>query len=909
MQRDGERGGRVARGMPESLEARIGPFLSRWVGAVASHPWPVLTAFALATVASLLLAADRLAVRGDTESLFAADLPFRQAERRYQEAFPMFYENLLVLVDAPTPERAAEAASRLAEALRAEPGTFHRAFVPGGGDFFEEHAFLYLSTDELEDLADRLADAQPYLSELSRDGSLSNFVSLMARGVRAVREGDVPAERLATSLAGLDAALRAEEAGEPYHLSWAEVLAARPIDADARSRFLLVQPVLDYGDIQPAKRAIVRIREVAAELGLEPGSGYRVRITGDAALSYDEMEVLRLQAGLAGLASFALVAAILFLALRSARLILATLLTLLVGLVLTAGFTTLAIGHLNLISVCFAVLFIGLGVDFGIHLCIRYRELLSWGRAHAEALRETARDVGSSILLCATTTALGFLAFVPTPFVGVAELGLISGAGMFISLFCTLTLLPALLSLPPPLRVRSEAPRTRSGARLSALPLRHPRLVRSAALVLGAAAVLLLPQARFDNNPLRVRDPSSESVRALGELLERGASSPWSLNTVAPDLESAQALAARLRQLDVVGRVVTVADLIPDHQEEKLGILEDVALFVPRDPGGQGSPPRRPGARETLASLGVLARELRSLRAVDSPPELAETARSLEDSLARARQRFEASADPGPALARVEDGVLGSLPAQLRLLAAALSAGHVTLEKLPDALLERMITEDGRVRVQIFPRADLNHHAALAAFVDGVREVAPDVAGSASEIVESGRAVVRALRQALLTAVVAIALFLLVLWRSVNDTALVLVPLGLAAILTVAASVLLDIPFNFADVIVLPLLLGMGVDSGIHLVTRARSGWRGRENLLATSTARAVAYSALTTVASFGTLGFATHLGLATLGQLLALGVGFTILCNLVLLPALIALHAPRAARTPERLATRARSS
>jgi hopanoid biosynthesis associated RND transporter like protein HpnN len=894
--------------MSEPLEARIGPFLSRWVGAVAGHAWLVVAAFGVATVASLLLAADRLAIRGDTESLFAADLPFRQAERRYQEAFPMFYENLFVLVDAPTPERAAEATSRLSEALSAEPETFRRAFVPGGGTFFEEHAFLYLSTAELEDLADRLAEAQPYLAELSRDGSLRGFVSLMARGVRAARDGDVPAGRLTTSLGGLDAALRAEAAGEPYDLSWAEVLAARPIDAGARSRFLLVQPTLDYSDIQPARRAILRIREVAAELGLEPGSGYRVRVTGDAALSYDEMEVLRLQAGLAGLASFALVAAILFFALRSARLILATLLTLLVGLVLTAGFTTLAIGHLNLISVCFAVLFIGLGVDFGIHLCIRYRELLSWGRAHAEALSETACDVGSSILLCATTTALGFLAFVPTPFVGVAELGLISGAGMFISLFCTLTLLPALLSLPPPLRAGSGAHRPGSGARLTALPLRHPRLVRGAALALGAAAVLLLPQARFDNNPLRVRDPSSESVRALSELLERGASSPWSLNTVAPDLRSAEALSARLRQLDVVGRVVSVADLIPDHQEEKLGILEDVALFLPRAPGGQGRAPR-PGARETLASLGVLARELRSLRSADPPPELADAARSLEESLARARQRYGASADPAPALARVEASVLGSLPAQLRLLAAALSAGHVTLEKLPDALLERMITEDGRVRVQIFPRADLNHHAALAAFVDGVREVAPDVAGSASEIVESGRAVVRALRQALLTAVVAIALALLVLWRSVNDTALVLVPLGLAAILTVAASVLLDIPFNFADVIVLPLLLGMGVDSGIHLVARARAGGRQGENLLATSTARAVAYSALTTVASFGTLGFATHLGLATLGQLLSLGVGFTMLCNLVVLPALIALHAPRAARTRESLATRARSS
>jgi predicted RND superfamily exporter protein len=166
------------------------------------------------------------------------------------------------------------------------------------------------------------------------------------------------------------------------------------------------------------------------------------------------------------------------------------------------------------------------------------------------------------------------------------------------------------------------------------------------------------------------------------------------------------------------------------------------------------------------------------------------------------------------------------------------------------------------------------------------------------------------MQQALLSAVVVIAVCLMLLWRRVGDTALVLVPLGLAATLTVAAAVLLDIPFNFADVIVLPLLLGLGVDSGIHLVVRARAGWHRGENVLATSTARAVAYSALTTIASFGTLGFATHLGLAALGRLLVLGVGFTILCNLLVLPSLIALRRPRSLRArSETLATRARSS
>jgi hypothetical protein len=427
------------------------------------------------------------------------------------------------------------------------------------------------------------------------------------------------------------------------------------------------------------------------------------------------------------------------------------------------------------------------------------------------------------------------------------------------------------------------------------LPLRHPRAIRGAALVLGIGAVFLLPKARFDNNPLRVRDPSSESVRTFNELLEKGSSSPWSLNAVAPSLQSAQLLAERLEDLDVVERVVTVADFIPEDQQQKLDIIGDVAMFLAPPPGPDGRVPA-PSLAEQIAALRDLDREVSRLIASGHQSELISNAKRLQVALDRYLQTLQGSSNPIGEIEELQVSLLGSLPEQLRILNAALSAGHVTLQNLPDAILERMIAADGRVRIQIYPRDDLNDHAALAAFVETVQSITPEVAGSASEILESGRAVVRALTQAMLSAFVVIAVFLLILWRRVDDAALVLIPLMLASALTVAAAVLADIPFNFADVIVLPLMLGIGVDSGIHLVHRARVASDGGTQLLGTSTARAVAYSALTTIASFGSLGFATHLGLATLGQLLTLGVSFTIICNLIVLPALIPLRPDRPA-------------
>jgi hypothetical protein len=298
-----------------------------------------------------------------------------------------------------------------------------------------------------------------------------------------------------------------------------------------------------------------------------------------------------------------------------------------------------------------------------------------------------------------------------------------------------------------------------------------------------------------------------------------------------------------------------------------------------------------PSLAEQIAALRDLDHEVGRLIASGQQSELISNAERLQVTLGRYLQTLQGSSNPIGEIEELQVGLLGSLPEQLRILNTALSAGHVTLQNLPDAILERMIAADGRVRIQIYPRDDLNDHAALAAFVETVRSITPEVAGAASEILESGRAVVSALTQAMLSAFVVIAVFLLILWRRVDDTALVLIPLMLASALTVAAAVLADIPFNFADVIVLPLMLGIGVDSGIHLVHRARVASDGGTQLLGTSTARAVAYSALTTIASFGSLGFATHLGLATLGQLLTLGVSFTIICNLIVLPALIPLR------------------
>lgn len=890
---------------PLGHEAWLGAVIVRWVDFVGRRPGVVLLCGLALVLLAGVHAATSLSVVGETSALFSDELRYKQAERQYAETFPGQANDMWVVLDAATPEQAGLAASALAAELLEYPAAIQSVYRPGAGEFFERNAFLYLDVPELNALADELVEAQASLAELARDGSLRGLASLLSKGVRAIRDGEIAEARLLPMLDQMRSAIEAFLHGEDYQVSWSEVISSRAFDLDPRRQVLLVSPVLNASDLQPGRLAIEAIRAASRAAGLADAPLVQLRVTGDTALAYEDIEVVKSQAAVAGVVSFVLVGLILWLGLRSLRLVMATLVTLLIGLVLTAGFTSVVIGHLNMISAAFAVLFIGLGVDFAVHFCTRYREagldLVASGSpeqgsgardatvaAHAAALRMTARDIGGSLVLCALTTSIGFLAFVPTPFVGVAELGIISSGGMAIGLLCALTLLPALLSFPRPSPFRGKSAALRWEGWGVDFPARHPHRVRMLAAGLALFALIFLPQARFDNNPLNVRDPGSESVQALAELLSDPARSPWTLNAVARDASAADALAAQLRALPEVDRVVTLSDFVPAAQTEKLAIIDDVALLLgpfdgPRDPQVV---PAFDAQRDALKALEV---ELARLDEIEVSAAFRTVAGDVHALLLRLFSHFEAfPKQRARDLATLEASLMATLPEQLRLLRQALRAERVETDSLPVPLLERMRTSQGVVRVEIFPRADPTDPTELASFVDSVRRIAPNVSGNAAKIVGTSEAVVTSLRQALITGLFAVTCVVFLLWRRVGDTALVLVPLALAMALTIASAVALGIPFNFADIIVLPLLLGIGIDSGIHLVHRARAADGEGRGLLGTSTARAVAFSALTTIASFGAMGLASHRGLATLGQLLTLGVAFTLLCNLVVLPALI---------------------
>ena len=849
-----------------------GRVLARWVGGAHRFAGWVIAAAAASTVAILFYIAANLGINTDTADMIDENLPFRQAVKDYDRAFPHAVDTLLVVIDGATPDLAEDAATVLAERLRGDGAIFKSVYQPGGEAFFQRNGLLYLDSEALADLADNLAEVQPLIGKLSQDPSLRGLFGVLRS---ALEEPEAEGFDLTAAFDRLNAATVAALEDRPYHLSWRAVFSGDDeADINDRRAFLVVQPNLDFSDLQPQKQALDAVRGAIDELGLTAAKGLRIRLTGSVALNYAQLDSARAGAELAGPLSFVMVGLILFIGLRSWRLVVSALVTLICGLIWTAGFATLAIGELNLISIAFAVLFISLGAAFSIHMCLRYQELIGQGQGQNEAVTAAGREVGGALFLCAATTAAGFYVFIPTDYTGVSELGLIAGTGMFICLLANFTVLPAMLGILPVAK-RAPAAKASRPAGGETLP-RYRRAVRIGAVIVALAAIPPVIAARFDFNPLNLHDPTAESVQTLQDLLAESERPPWSVDVLAADLAEAEALAERIAALDGVYQTLTIADYVPSDQAEKLAIIEDMAFFMGQPPKAPMAPPDAAQRRASLADFR---------RALERWPGADPSAGRLAGNLARLIERNDAAA----LLATIEASLLDGFPERLRRLYMALEPIEpVTFEDLPESLKSREIAADGRVRVQVFPTDDLTDNAALRRFVGTVRSVAPSAVGSPISILESGDAVVGAFIQALISAVAAVVVLVLVLMRRLIDVVFVVTPLLLAALLTIAASTLFGLPFNFANVIVLPVLFGVGVDSAIHLVYRYRTDPASRANILSTSTARGVVFSALTTIAGFGSLAVSTHRGTASMGELLTIGVVLSMVCTLLVLPALL---------------------
>jgi hopanoid biosynthesis associated RND transporter like protein HpnN len=851
------------------------------VAACVRRRWLVVLGALVLAVGSLWLISARLSVDTDTGDLFASSLPWKRYGAELQRDFPQNEDLIVAVIDASVPEEAEVTAHGLASALRRDTAHFSEVTEPEGSPYFARNAFLFLDRDALAGLLDRTIDAQPFLGKLAADPSLRGLcgaLDLIARGVEAGHED------LGSFSAALDAfhrGLADSLAGKPKPLSWERLLAGAVADQAGRFVFVLAKPKLDYGALQPGAAASAAIRAAAARLAFVRDGSARVRLTGSVALNDEEFGTVAEGAayGLGG--STLLVALWLFLAVRSWRVMVPILLTLLCGLLLTTGFAALAVGTLNLVSIAFAILFIGIAVDFAIQFGVRMRDAQHDGAGVAEALVLTGRRAGAQILVAALATSAGFLAFTPTDFNGVAQLGLIAGVGMLIAFLCTMTLLPALLALMKPASGHAEAGLS-VGVMLDPMVMRWRRPILAVFCAVAALGAMLLPLLPFDGDPLHTKNVTTEAMRTLADLIDDPVTNPYTMEMLVPDAGAAAAVIPALKKLPTVDDVLWLRSFVPDRQADKLGLIADAAgLLGPTlsqpavaaavDPGAL-----RAAVREAATRLeGVAGR----LPAGSPLTAIAGDLRGLGDA-------------PDRVLIEADRAMVRFLPMQLDRLRVALQAASVTEADVPPDIRASWIAPDGRPRLQVTPKASVRGSAALHRFVAEVQAVAPHSAGSAVTIVRSADTVVTAFRVAAFNAAIAITVILLVVLRRWLNAAIVLASLLVSSLMTVAIVVTFHIALNFANIIALPLLLGVGISFNVYFVMNWQAGL---DHPLGSATARAVLFSALTTATAFGSLALSRHPGTASMGALLLISLGCTVLSAMFFLPAVLAALAGRA--------------
>lgn len=826
--------------------------LVRWVAFVTRSARITLALILAMTIGLGWIAVTQFRINSDLGQLIDQTSDWRVDFDNFQAQFPDLVKTAVIVVSSTSIAEVEEVTEDIVAYLNARQDRFSAIAAPGSEPFFRDHAFLYLDADQLDQMVDRLAEAQPLIARIAETPDLGTAFDLLHDAYS--QETDAPLDLLTEHLV---ASGQSVLNGDQGTVRWADVFFQ---NESTRYQLIFVKPSSSFDMTLPDAEVMAELRAMRDGLTL-PGNT-RVQFTGEIPLQHEEIEAAIEGVTLAGWLALALLFLVLLVGVRSGKIIAATFSMLAIGILWTSAYAMLTVGEYNTLSLVFVVMFFGLGVDFALHFSLRFQEESRRGDNLIQAaLVASTRSVGGAIALCSLTTAVGFLGFWPTAYQGLADLGVISAGGMFIACFLTFTYLPAFYQVfGQPRAFQMELPNSDKAVHWL---LQRRRMVIMALAVGGGLAAYGASRASFDYSVLAIKDAQSESMLALRELQREGLSTDYQLSVVGEGPVDK----ARLEALRVVGEVVLPEDRVPVDQADKLAALEDVQFMFwdflsaeLKEPEGDLR-----SARESAANL------------VQELPQ--------DDALSALLDEFSTASDSQ--WHAWEAAVLDDLVREMAWLQRALVVEQIGFDDLPASVRSRLITASGQHLSVILPEDNIAEVDALSDFITDTRQVYPNATGRPVLEWGVGQIVLGAFQEALLFAVVGIGFILMLALKQVRTALLVLGPLALAALCSFAVIVLIDIPLNMANILVLPLIFGLGVDNGIHVVERYL-GEGDVDQLMQSSTPRAVVLSTLTTIGAFAALSISPHMGTASIGVLLTVAISFLLVFTVFLLPVLL---------------------
>jgi hopanoid biosynthesis associated RND transporter like protein HpnN len=847
---------------------------------------PFVVSFALLlAIAAGYYVTQHFEINTDINTLISSNLDWRKRDNQFDQAFDRD-GTILAVVDAPTPELTSAASSALFQKLSGDTKNFKSIQPLGSGEFFDKNGLLFLPVAEVGKLTSQFESAAPLIEIMAGDPTLRGLTGALETGLAGIKRGEFKLDATERPFSLIAQTVENVLNTGSGTFSWRELVSDKPLtDADRRG-FIEFRPILDFNALEPGEDATDAIRQAAKDLNLAGEFGARVRLTGPVPIANEEFATVADGAVVNGIGTVLVVLVILWMALHSSKIIFAVFANLFIGLSITTALGLAMVGSFNLLSIAFAVLFVGLGVDFGIQYSVRYRSERFKNDDLRLALEGAARRSAVPLSLAAMATASGFLSFLPTDYKGISELGEIAGVGMLVAFISSITVLPALLRLlnPPgekePVGYAFLAP-------VDYFLEKHRVVIIVGTLLVAIAGLPLLYFMKFDFNPVNLRNPKVESIATYLDLRKDPNTGASAIDVVTNSEADVKKIEARLEKVPEVLSVMSLESFVPEEQPAKLKLIAQGAKILnpALNPDSIDAPP---SDEENVDALKESAEALRKAagdakgtdsKGADSKGPGAVASRRLADALSKLAGSNQATREKTQAI------FVNPLKTVLDQLKLSLQAQPVTLASLPADLVNSWKAKNGLLRVEALPRGDPNDNETLRRFATAVLAAEPNAIGGPVSILKSGETVVNAFIHAGIYALLVISLLLWLTLRRITDVLLTLVPLLVAGAVALEICVLIGLPLNFANIVALPLLLGVGVAFKIYYVTAWRSG---RTNLLQTSLTRAIFFSAMTTATAFGSLWLSNHPGTASMGKLLALSLCTTLAAVLLFQPALM---------------------
>lgn len=879
----------------ESLALRL---LRRLADGVYRYPRLFFYPQAVLMVLSLWYTFHHLEFNTSRNDLVGRDKKYHQIFLNYRQEFPG-QDDLVVVVESENTEKNRQFVERLGARLEAETNLFTDVFYKGDLKMMGPKALLFLDEKTLDDLHRTLKEYRPFIQQFTVATNLNSLFQLVNRQFRTAKpEQNAENESMVRALPALERIVNQAEAslrrpGTPPSPGLNALFNAGP-EAEremyitfANGQLYLVSAHARTESLNMP--AVERLRELVREVQTEV-PGINIGVTGEPVLEHDEMAQSQFDTIVATIVSLVLVAFIFIYGYQETGRPIKATVCLIVGLAYTMGFATLTVGHLNILTITFVPMLIGLAIDFGVHLVTRYEEEIRHGRNDQQALEKAMTYTGLGIFTGCFTTAGAFLAMGVTNFKGIQEMGIVSGGGLLVCLVPMMTLLPILLRRGKQNVIDHEHPPVDYRARIEQLWLKRPAWVIAITLGLCALSIPKMFQVYFDYNLLNMQSAGLPAVMTEKKLINSASNSVLFAAVVADSLAQATALEAKLTNLSTVASVKSMGSYLggdPARQLVKIGeIKQDLKnlAFAEAD----RAPVVLPQLGQTLWSLqGYLGLAIEEVKK-SGETELEQQLRSLRQSIGTLRQHLLADNPSAVAakLAAFQQALFKDVRDTFDALRNQDNSGPLRAADLPPALRNRFIGQTGKFLLQVYPKDDVWQRDKQEAFVREVRSIDPNVTGTPVQLLEYTTLLKNSYEEAALYSLGAIIILVFLHFRSLTCVALSLLPVAIGTIWMVGLMGWCHMPFNPANIMTLPLVIGVGVTSGIHILNRFAE--EQNPSILAKSTGKAVLVSALTTVAGFGSLILAKHQGIQSLGFIMAVGTATCMIAALTFLPALL---------------------